>query len=495
MQDTSESRALIYIFGASGDLAHRKLYPALFNLYRKGHMKHHFAVIGTARRDWSDDYYRGTILKSLEKLPGSFNQKKSFSEHFYYQAHDVTDAKHYVALRELGQKLDDNYETQQNHVFYMAMAPKFFATIAEHIKSEDLIYGDGYNRVVIEKPFGRDYASAEALNNAINKAFEEDQIYRIDHYLGKEMVLSILPLRFTNPMFEQVWNKQFIDNIQITLFEELGVEDRAGYYETAGALRDMVQNHILQIMALLTLNKPDQLTAEKLRLEKKKLFSALRIYSPKEVSKKFLRGQYSSSDIPEHEPAYRDELHVDPNSKTETFVAGEVDIDNDEWRNVPIFIRTGKRMPEKKTRVDVVLKPVQQQIFDKPAKPNVLTIDIEPPEGFGLQVNGKEIGLNTNPVEYKLHYHHNEDQLAGVLDAYERLLWDVLRGNSTNFAHWDELAASWKFVDAIRENWDNNNPADFPNYKSGTCGPDAATELLAQSGRSWVYNPDAQTKR
>lgn len=494
VQDLSENRVLIYIFGASGDLAHRKLYPALFNLYRKGYIKDHFTVIGTARREWTNEYYRNNVLKSLEEISGSFNQKFSFIQHFHYQAHDVTDSEHYDTLRELGNSLDKVYETQGNRIFYMAMAPEFFGTIAEHIKSQNLLSETGYNRIIIEKPFGRDYKSAKALNDSISKAFDEKQIYRIDHYLGKEMVLGLLPIRFSNPMFEQVWNRNFIDNIQITLFEALGVEDRGGYYETAGALRDMVQNHIIQILALLALDKPEQLTAEALRKQKEKLYEALRIYPLKEVARKFVRGQYGSSDVPEHEPAYRSEANVDPNSKMETFVAGEIDIDNEQWRGVPIYIRTGKRMPEKQTRVDIVFKP-SKQIFNKPAAKTIITIDIEPTEGLSLLINGKRIGLTTDPVSYRLNYHHSPEQLAEVLDAYERLILDVIKGDATNFSHWHELEATWHFIDVIREYWDINAPTDFPNYKSGTSGPEAADQLLKQSGREWVYQPEAQTKR
>ncbi|WP_230913988.1 glucose-6-phosphate dehydrogenase [Agrilactobacillus fermenti] len=495
MENNSENQALIYIFGGSGDLAHRKLYPALFNLYRKDHIKHNFAVIGTARRDWSDDYYRDTILKSLTELPGSYNQKIAFTKHFYYQSHDVTDSNHYVTLRQLGDELDQKYHTQGNRVFYMAMAPKFFATIADHIKSEDLLSDQGFNRLVIEKPFGRDYESAKNLNDAISKAFKEEQIYRIDHYLGKEMVLGLLPMRFTNPMFEQVWNKQFIDNIQITLFEALGVEDRAGYYETAGALRDMVQNHVMQILALTTLERPDALNAADIRDKKRLLFQALKPYTPEQVDAKFVRGQYGASDIPEHEPAYRQENNVDPKSPIETFVAGEIDIDNDQWSGVPIYIRTGKRTPEKRTRIDIVFKPSANQIFDQPAAANILTIDVEPSEGVTLQYNGKKVGQTTTPESYLMSYHHSKEMLNEVLDAYERLILDVLVGDNTNFSHWHELEATWQFVDAIRQRWDSQAPTDFPNYKSGTAGPQAADELLAKTGRHWIYQPTDNTKR
>ncbi|MCH4171848.1 MAG: glucose-6-phosphate dehydrogenase [Lactobacillus sp.] len=495
MQNVSENRVLIYIFGGSGDLAHRKLYPALFNLYRKNHIKHNFAVIGTARRDWSDDYYRSTILKSLEELPGSFNQKNSFTKHFYYQAHDVTDSKHYIALDNLGIELEKKYETQGNRIFYMAMAPKFFATIAEHLKSQNLVSEKGYNRIVIEKPFGRDFASAKELNDAISDTFSEDQIYRIDHYLGKEMVLGLLPLRFSNPFFEQVWNRDFIDNIQINLNEELGVEDRAGYYETAGALRDMVQNHIMQILALTTLGAPTKMSAEALRDQKQKLFAGLQVYKPEEVSKYFVRGQYGASDIPDHEPAYRDEPNVAPNSTIETFVAGEIHIDNDQWRGVPIFIRTGKRLPEKNSRIDVVFKPRSNPIFSQPDEPNILTIEIEPEEGVMLQFNGKKIGQTTDPERYQLTYQHSKAEIAQVLDAYERLIYDVILGDHTNFSHWLELEKTWKFVDVIRQYWDNNAPTDFPNYKSGTAGPAASDSLLQRSNRQWIYQPEPRTTR
>ncbi|MFR7699163.1 MAG: glucose-6-phosphate dehydrogenase, partial [Lacticaseibacillus paracasei] len=251
-----ESRAVIIIFGGSGDLASRKLYPALFNLYRRGVLAEHFAVIGTARRPWTDDHYHEVVENAVAGDDVDRDQAKAFAQHFFYQSHDVTDADHYITLKNLAAKLDDQYVTGGNRIFYMAMAPDFFETIASHLKSEHLLTERGFNRLIIEKPFGHDYASAKELNDSLTATFDDDQIFRIDHYLGKEMIQNLLAFRFDNTIFEGVWNKDYIDNIQITLSEAVGVEERAGYYEKAGALRDMVQNHVMQVLSYLTMPKP-----------------------------------------------------------------------------------------------------------------------------------------------------------------------------------------------------------------------------------------------
>lgn len=272
-----EKPALFIIFGGSGDLAHRKLYPALFNLYRNSLLSEKFAVIGTARRDWSDDYFRNTVKESLKKFCEDEETVDNFISHFYYQSHDVNDSEHYVTLKKLAQKLDTKYELEENRVYYMAISPKLFGTVAGHIKSENLITDNGFNRLVIEKPFGHDFESALQLNNEISQTFDENQIYRIDHYLGKEMIQNIPIIRFSNPMLEKVWNKDFISNVQITLAESLGVEERGGYYDGSGALRDMIQNHVMQILAQLTMKKPSIYSSEAVHEAKKELFSSLRI--------------------------------------------------------------------------------------------------------------------------------------------------------------------------------------------------------------------------
>ncbi len=351
-------------------MAKRKLYPALFQLFNRGELQDHFAVIGTARRPWSDDYYQEIVTAAVTNLPQATPKKvAAFASHFYYQSHDVTDAEHYVTLKTLAQKLDDKYGVGGNRLYYMAMAPNFFGTIASHLKSEKLLTDDGFNRLVIEKPFGHDYESAKTLNDSISATFNEDQIYRIDHYLGKEMIQALLALRFGNQFFEPVWSNKYIDNIQVTLAEVVGVEERAGYYETAGALRDMVQNHIMQLLAYLTMKKPTAFTADAVHAAKDEVFNALHPYTVAEASANFIRAQYTEATIDgKTVPGYRQEDGVAPDSMTETFVAGKLQLDMPEWRGVPIYVRTGKRLTQKSTQVTITFKPTAPNILQPTAR-------------------------------------------------------------------------------------------------------------------------------
>ncbi len=491
----NEKVALFIIFGGSGDLARRKLYPSLFRLYQKGYLKDHFAVVGTARRPWTNDYYHNIIKESLADLKPDDAQATAFADHFYYQSHDVTNTEHYVVLRDLATKLDQKYQLNGNRVYYMAMSPRFFGVIAGHLKSEQILTDAGFNRLIIEKPFGHDFQSAKELNSEIRTSFTEDQIYRIDHYLGKEMVQNISAIRFGNNIIESLWNNRYIDNIQITLSESLGVEERAGYYETAGAMRDMVQNHISQIATLLAMEPPVSFSAEDIRNEKIKVLRSLHIDTIEEAKRNFVRGQYGAATIDGQQlDNYRDAAQVATDSNTETFVAGKMEFENFRWSGVPFFVRTGKRLAQKATRVDVVFKQVPQNIFKAASDndelaPNVLTIYIEPTEGFGLRANAKQIGQGyaTRPVD--LDFRHSARATANSPEAYERLLLDALNGDSTNFTHWDELAQTWRFADVIEQAWAQEPAADFPNYVSGSMGPKAADELLARDGAKWVFDP------
>ena len=482
-----EQKVLITFFGATGDLASRKLYPALFRLFQKGFIRNHFAVIGTARREWTDEHFREVVVKSVQSLTEDVNQAEEFASHFYYQAHNVTDTHHYVVLKELSEKLDQQYGIEGNRIFYLAMAPSFFGTITQHLKDEALLTENGYNRLIIEKPFGKDYESAQILNEQLRHSFDENQIYRIDHYLGKEMIQNITAVRFANRVFETMWNRNHIDNVQITLAEQVGVEERGGYYETSGALRDMVQNHILQILALVAMEPPQSFEA--VRQNKINVLEQLRHYSPEEVSKNFVRGQYGPS-LDGNLPGYRQDQNVSDDSNMETYVAGKVFIDNERWKDVPFYVRTGKSLDSKTTVIDIVFKEADSPLFENETKgkcpSNRISIHITPKEGFCFVINSKAVGNS-----YGLQTSHLEkifDKNFGLNspEAYERLILDCMEGDMTNFTHWEEVAASWKFVDRIRQAWDNEASVQFPNYPAGSSGPQESFDLLAQDGRCWV---------
>ena len=482
-----EQKVLITFFGATGDLASRKLYPALFRLFQKGFIRNHFAVIGTARREWTDEHFREVVVKSVQSLTEDVNQAEEFASHFYYQAHNVTDTHHYVVLKELSEKLDQQYGIEGNRIFYLAMAPSFFGTITQHLKDEALLTDHGYNRLIIEKPFGKDYESAQILNEQLRHSFDENQIYRIDHYLGKEMIQNITAVRFANRVFETMWNRDHIDNVQITLAEQVGVEERGGYYETSGALRDMVQNHILQILALVAMEPPQSFEA--VRQNKINVLEQLRHYSPEEVSKNFVRGQYGPS-LDGNLPGYRQDQNVSDDSNMETYVAGKVFIDNERWKDVPFYVRTGKSLDSKTTVIDIVFKEADSPLFENETKgkcpSNRISIHITPKEGFCFVINSKAVGNS-----YGLQTSHLEkifDKNFGLNspEAYERLILDCMEGDMTNFTHWEEVAASWKFVDRIRQAWDNEASVQFPNYPAGSSGPQESFDLLAQDGRCWV---------
>ena len=482
-----EQKVLITFFGATGDLASRKLYPALFRLFQKGFIRNHFAVIGTARREWTDEHFREVVVKSVQSLTEDAAQLEEFASHFYYQAHNVTDTHHYVVLKELSEKLDQQYGIEGNRIFYLAMAPSFFGTITQHLKDEALLTDHGYNRLIIEKPFGKDYESAQILNEQLRHSFDENQIYRIDHYLGKEMIQNITAVRFANRVFETMWNRNHIDNVQITLAEQVGVEERGGYYETSGALRDMVQNHILQILALVAMEPPQSFEA--VRQNKINVLEQLRHYSPEEVSKNFVRGQYGPS-LDGNLPGYRQDQNVSDDSNMETYVAGKVFIDNERWKDVPFYVRTGKSLDSKTTVIDIVFKEADSPLFEAETKgkcpSNRISIHITPKEGFCFVINSKAVGNS-----YGLQTSHLEkifDKNFGLNspEAYERLILDCMEGDMTNFTHWEEVAASWKFVDRIRQAWDNEASVQFPNYPAGSSGPQESFDLLAQDGRCWV---------
>lgn len=488
MNAQEKPKVLIIIFGATGDLAKRKLYPSIYRLVRNETISQDFAVVGLARRNWSDDVYRQNVMESVEQAFGDCEELESFASHFHYQSFDVTDEGNYLQVKELVEKLESEYDTNGNRLFYLAMAPEFFGSIANNLKEYGLKETAGWTRLIIEKPFGHDLETAKELNSQIREAFDEEQIYRIDHYLGKQMVQNIEVIRFANGIFEHLWNNRFISNIQITSSETLGVEDRSRYYDDSGAIRDMVQNHMLQMVALLAMEPPIKLTTDEIRSEKIKVLRALRQLEPDHVHEHFVRGQYGSGVVNDEEViGYRKESEDLVFSNTETFVAGKILIDNYRWAGVPFYIRTGKRMSEKRTKIVIEFKDIPMNLYfksDREHHPNLLVINIQPDEGIALYLNAKKAGAEALAEPIELSYKQGAMPAINTPEAYEKLLYDSMIGDATNFTHWDEVALSWKYIDPILQVWQNEQP-NFPNYESGSMGPKKSDKLLGQDGFHW----------
>lgn len=476
-------KTLAIIFGGTGDLAYRKLYPALYRLYKADYLNDHFAVIGTARRSWTNEYYREVIYDSIQDIKETDQDAKEFANHFYYLSHDIYDSEHYLGLLELVDWLDDKYQIGGNRLFYFSVSPKLFGTIASHLHVENLISPKGYNRLLIEKPFGINLKDSNALNNDILQVFEEKQIYRIDHYLGKEMIQAIPVLRFGNPLLKNIWHKEYISNIQVTLAEDIGVEERGTYYEQSGALRDMVQNHVLQIISLLLMDEPDCFDSDCVCREKIKALQELVPITTHNISESIVRGQYIHSDEYPKIAGYRSEMDVSSDSQVETFVAGKVESTNKKWQGVPLYFRTGKRMKAKNTQIDIVFKKDIPLLFDDlPLANNILTISIGPKEGISFKLNNKKVGLNVTAEQIQLDYLENKT----IPDDYERLLLNALQADKTNFVHAMEVAESWKYIDGIRAAWKKEENSLY-FYPPMTNGPKEANELLEKNGHQWIW--------
>ncbi|MED4055456.1 glucose-6-phosphate dehydrogenase [Niallia taxi] len=488
VNQNQHSTALIMIFGATGDLANRKLFPSLYRLYQKGKLSR-FAVVGVGRRTLTDEQFKQNVQNSVAEAIDGSKDLEAFASHFCYHSHDVTDSSSYAALKNIADDLDNKYSLGGNRVFYLAMAPEFFGPIAIHLKQDGLTDVSGFKRLIIEKPFGHDLESAKELNEQIRTAFAENEVYRIDHYLGKAMVQNIETIRFSNAIFENLWNNRYISNIQVTSSEVLGVEERGRYYETSGALRDMVQNHILQMVALLAMEPPIRLTPDEIRSEKVKVFRAMRPVEGEDVKNYFVRGQYGKGLVEDQEvPGYREEQMVNPASQTETFVAGKVMIDNFRWAGVPFYIRTGKRLESKSTKIVVQFKDIPMNLYDKKDQaltPNLLVIHIQPEEGITLHLNAKKAGQNMEATPIKLSYANTGIASINTPEAYEKLIDDSIHGDATNFTHWDEVALSWSYVDKISQAWSSTTAENFPNYAAGSMGPKESDELLEKDGFFW----------
>jgi glucose-6-phosphate 1-dehydrogenase len=487
------SNAVYLLFGATGDLARRKLFPAFYAMYREGKLTEQFAVIGLARRPRTNEQFRDDLLRSIQEFARyDVKQDESwdkFAQHFEYKSLDIHNVGGFRELKVLTDELDGKFQIGGNRMFYLALAPELFGTVSVNLRDGGNLDVTGWHRVVIEKPFGYDLPSAQKLNAEINEVFEEKDIYRIDHYLGKEMVQNIGIVRFANAFFEPLWNNKYISNIQITLSETVGVEERGGYYDHSGALRDMGQNHMLQMLAIMAMEPPSRLHPEDIRDEKVKVFRSLRAYKDAEdVNANVVRGQYSSgSSKGKPLAAYVDEPNVDKHSTTETYFAAKVFVDNFRWAGVPFYIRTGKRLPVKTTEVVVEFKNVPNNVYlaqKHNLSPNLLVFRVNPMEGIYLKMNAKNPQSDGTTIPIAMDFCQSCQVGLNTPEAYERLIYDAARGDSTYFTRWDEVALAWEFVDQIAAAW-KEQPNEILTYAAGSWGPELGHQLLTEDGFHW----------
>ena len=489
---------ILVIFGATGDLTDRKLLPAIYNLAREGQLPSQFAVVGFARREKSHEQFRLEMKEGINKFsrvkPVDEKIWKNFEQHIFYHRSEFHESEGYASLDQFLKQLDGRLGTRGNRVFYLSTQPKFFTTICEKLHGANLIYNEReekekWSRLIIEKPFGHDLDSAYALQKELLQHLAENQIYRIDHYLGKETVQNLMVFRFANSLFESLWNSRYIDHVQITVAEDIGIGRRGAFWEEAGLLRDILQNHMMQLLSLVCMEPPVSLSANAIRDEKVKVLQALRSFTKEDFKTSIVRGQYGRGFIGgEPVKGYREEDNVNPNSNVETFVALRLFIDNWRWHGVPFYLRGGKRLAKKATEIAIHFKRPPGVLFQKPGKlhePNVLAIRIQPDEGTALKINCKVPGPASPIQPVKMDFRYGSYFGMSPPEAYERLILDCMAGDNTLFAREDEVFNSWKLLTPVLEEWKVTKPECFPNYESGTWGPELADEMMKRDGRKW----------
>lgn len=488
---------IVVIFGATGDLTGRKLSPALYNLGREGMLPANFAAVGFARREKSHEEFREEIKHDVNTFsrvkPIDDTFWNTFQEKIFYHKSEFDDDAGYQALNAFLKTLDNKFATRGNRVFYLSVQPKYFPIIIQKLKDNGLIYEtqekDRWSRVIIEKPFGHDSESALELQKEISKYLDESQTYRIDHYLGKETVQNILVFRFANSIFESMWNYKHIDHVQITVAEDIGIGTRGHFFEEEGLLRDIVQNHMMQLLSMVAMEPPVSLSASAIRDEKVKVLQSIRPFTPSDFETSVIRGQYGPGSVNGKDViGYRQEKNVNPKSNIETFVAMKLFIDNWRWAGVPFYLRGGKRLPKKGTEIAIIFKDAPGVLFQQGGKrhdPNILAIRIQPDEGISLKINCKVPGPSSPIQPVKMDFRYGSYFGQSPPEAYERLIWDCIQGDSTLFARADEVEQSWKIFTPLLQFWASQTTTDFPNYSSGSWGPKQADEMMRKDNREW----------
>jgi glucose-6-phosphate 1-dehydrogenase len=488
----------IVIFGAGGDLTRRKLVPALVNLRSYGLLPHDFAIVGVARKEISDEDFRAEQTKDIHEFATAKVDEAAWADfrgRLYSIAGEFADPAVYAKLAGLLKDVGQRHTTGGNVLFYLATPPQFFSEIVKQLGAAGLTHEEGgaWRRVIIEKPFGRDLDSAKALNEEIRSVLKESQIYRIDHYLGKETVQNLMVFRFANGLFEPVWNRRYVDHVEMTVAETVGAEGRGSYYDTAGVVRDMIQNHMFQLLSLIAMEPPISFEGEAARNEKVKVLQAIRPMSPEEILKNAVRGQYGEGFLKDVKvPAYRAEPNVAPNSNTETFAAVELNVENWRWAGVPFFLRSGKRLPRRSTQIVIQFRKPPLLLFPKAVgeiEANRLIIQIQPEEGIKIAMKAKQPGptIRLRDVELAFNYAVGADEEHAT--GYERLLYDCMTGDSTLFHRADMVEAAWTIATPILDLWASLPARDFPNYGAGAWGPASADALMARHGYAWT-NPE-----
>ena len=487
----------VVIFGGAGDLTKRKLVPALYDLRSHGFIPKQFSVIGVARKEMSSEQFRDELTAGMKEFaPAPVDPKLwgEFSGSFSYVTGQFTDAETYRKLASLLEEVDRKNGTGGNYLFYLATPPSFFGEIVKQLGAASLVRErDGrWRRVIVEKPFGRDLASAQALNGEISQVLRESQIYRIDHYLGKETVQNILVVRFANGILEPIWNRRYIDHVQLLVAEKIGVEGRGGFYEQAGILRDMIQNHMFQLLALVGMEPPISFSADAVRNEKVKVLQAIRPMTPEEVLQRTVRGQYGPGFDGEVRVAgYRSEPNVAADSRTETYGALQLFIENWRWAGVPFYLRSGKRLPVRSTQIVIQFRRAPLLLFNNmglgQVEPNRLVLEIQPSEGITMLIEAKVPGPVVRTRSVRMHFDYVEFGEASAATGYETLLYDCMVGDSTLFHRADMVEAAWRIADPILDVWGTLVPRDFPNHAAGAWGPAAADQLIEKDGRRWIH--------